>query len=178
MSNFVAIFSLILIVGVTFTSIFVPVEITKEITIAPTLSEITTSTPTTDAPTLEPTLEPTGTPSLAPSLRPSNSPSLAPTLSPVPATDSPSLTPTMSPETCGDCCTAGPYEGDDPPYAYGGPEIDPIIKPNTIWDPTKYFNIWVIEFSGGTLGYAQFPSSSGLSGLPGGGAANTFGLYF
>lgn len=64
-----------------------------------------------------------------------------------------------------------------PPYAYGGPQIEPIIKPNTIWDPTRYFNIWVIQFSGGILGYAQFPSNSGLAGLAAnGGAANTDGI--
>lgn len=35
--------------------------------------------------------------------------------------------------------------------------IDGTIKPNTIWDPTKYFNIWVVYMNDGTLGYAQFP---------------------
>ena len=27
-----------------------------------------------------------------------------------------------------------------------------------VWDPTKYLNIWIGKLSGGTLGYAQFPS--------------------
>ncbi len=54
------------------------------------------------------------------------------------------------------------------------------MKASTQWDPTKYFNIWVVRFGGdlnGILGYAQFPSSSGLSGLnANGGAANTDGV--
>jgi hypothetical protein len=54
------------------------------------------------------------------------------------------------------------------------------MKTTTQWDPTKYFNIWVVNFSGGLgtlLGYAQFPSNSGLSGLnSSGGAANTDGV--
>ena len=54
--------------------------------------------------------------------------------------------------------------------------IDATIKPATIWDPTRYFNIWVVNMSGGVLGYAQFPISSGLAGMPTSGAANTDGV--
>jgi PKD repeat protein len=54
--------------------------------------------------------------------------------------------------------------------------IDATIKPATIWDPTRYLNIWVVNISGGTLGYAQFPVSSGLAGMPGSGSANTDGI--
>jgi len=46
--------------------------------------------------------------------------------------------------------------------------IENDLKPTTIWDPEKYFNIWVVNFGGdldGVLGYAQFPSMSGLTGL-------------
>ncbi len=47
--------------------------------------------------------------------------------------------------------------------------IDEIIKPNTIWPPTQYFNIWTVNFGGfvsrDLLGYAQFPSLSNLPGL-------------
>jgi PKD repeat protein len=54
------------------------------------------------------------------------------------------------------------------------------MKAATSWDPTRYFNIWVLRFGGdlnGVLGYAQFPSSSGLSDLStNGGAANTDGV--
>lgn len=56
-------------------------------------------------------------------------------------------------------------------------QIDNTWKPQTIWDPTKYFNIWVANIQGGILGYAQFPSSSGLGGMPSnGGSANTDGV--
>lgn len=44
------------------------------------------------------------------------------------------------------------------------------MKAATQWDPTRYFNIWVVRFGGdlnGVLGYAQFPNS---------GAANTDGV--
>lgn len=42
---------------------------------------------------------------------------------------------------------------------------DGTVKPSTIWDPTKYFNIWIGDFftnSGGIIGYAKFPASSTL----------------
>lgn len=42
-------------------------------------------------------------------------------------------------------------------------------KASTIWDPTKYLNMWVMRFGGSManiLGYAQFPSGSGLAGMP------------
>jgi PKD repeat protein len=54
--------------------------------------------------------------------------------------------------------------------------IDATIKPATVWDPTRYLNIWVVNISGGILGYAQFPVSSGLAGLTNSGAANTDGV--
>jgi len=62
--------------------------------------------------------------------------------------------------------------------------VEGTLKPNTIWDPTQYFNIWVCAFStsasaelGGVLGYAQFPYGSGLSGLTGvTNTANTDGV--
>lgn len=59
-------------------------------------------------------------------------------------------------------------------------QIEGEVKPNTIWDPSKYFNIWVLDFTGeddNLLGYAQFPSQSNLPGLSAsGGAANTDGV--
>lgn len=62
--------------------------------------------------------------------------------------------------------------------------VENTLKPNTIWDPTQYFNIWVCQFSNsssaelnGILGYAQFPSNSGLGGLNvNGGGATTDGV--
>ena len=47
--------------------------------------------------------------------------------------------------------------------------FDQTVKPASIWDPKKYFNIWVGDFfdpaKGGLLGYATFPVGTGLSGL-------------
>ncbi|AIJ36753.1 T9SS-dependent choice-of-anchor J family protein [Flavobacterium psychrophilum] len=63
------------------------------------------------------------------------------------------------------------------------------MKSNTQWDPTKYLNMWTIRPGGnslsatqnpglsGLLGYAQFPSTSGLTGLnTNGGLAATDGV--
>lgn len=64
-------------------------------------------------------------------------------------------------------------------------EIEGILKPRTIWDPTRYMNIWVGDFMyntnsdlRGVLGYAQFPTGSTLPGLTGGSptTANTDGV--
>ena len=46
--------------------------------------------------------------------------------------------------------------------------IDGILKPQSIWDPSKYLNIWVVNSISPTLGligYATFPEGSGLSGI-------------
>jgi hypothetical protein len=45
--------------------------------------------------------------------------------------------------------------------------IDATIKPNSIWDPTRYFNIWVLDLGSSLLGYATFPNpgTTGLQGL-------------
>ena len=63
-------------------------------------------------------------------------------------------------------------------------DVESTLKPQTSWDPTQYFNIWVANFSSaasadlsGVLGYAQFPSNSGLGGLSSnGGDADTDGV--
>ncbi len=59
-------------------------------------------------------------------------------------------------------------------------EVNSIVKPATIWNPDEYMNMWSVRFGGSSsqiLGYAQFPSSSGLAGLnSNGGAANTDGV--
>lgn len=45
-------------------------------------------------------------------------------------------------------------------------DINNIVKPSTIWNPTQYMNMWSVNFSDNTLlGYAQFPSNSTLGGL-------------
>jgi len=56
--------------------------------------------------------------------------------------------------------------------------INSTVKPNTIWDPTLYMNMWSVQFSDPTLlGYAQFPSNSTLTGLnTNGGSAETDGV--
>jgi|JI102314A1RNA_FD_contig_41_1739749_length_2603_multi_4_in_0_out_0_1 hypothetical protein len=58
--------------------------------------------------------------------------------------------------------------------------VNSTVKPATIWDPTRYMNMWTVRFGGGDtdiLGYAQFPSNSGLDGLNvSGGSANTDGV--
>ncbi len=60
--------------------------------------------------------------------------------------------------------------------------FESVAKPATQWNPDEYLNIWVPETLGETspgfilLGYAQFPTGSGLAGLPAGGAANTDGV--
>jgi hypothetical protein len=68
------------------------------------------------------------------------------------------------------------------PYATA--YIESTVKPGTIWDPTKYFNVWVLQFGGsdlGTLGYAQFPTipsgTNPVTDMVGqGGSANTDGV--
>ncbi|MBK8658308.1 MAG: PKD domain-containing protein [Bacteroidetes bacterium] len=59
-------------------------------------------------------------------------------------------------------------------------DIEAVLKPATIWDPERYCNVWTVRFGGASsslLGYAQFPSSSGLQGLNNnGGSANTDGV--
>jgi PKD repeat protein len=44
--------------------------------------------------------------------------------------------------------------------------MDGTIKPATIWDPTKYFNVWVSDGgTSGLLGYATFPPASTSSAI-------------
>jgi len=64
--------------------------------------------------------------------------------------------------------------------SYTVSDVNSTVKPQTIWDPTKYMNMWTVRFGGSssnTLGYAQFPDNSGLGGLDViGGSANTDGV--
>ncbi len=57
-------------------------------------------------------------------------------------------------------------------------DIENVLKPGTIWDPDKYFNVWVLNFSTSEslLGYAQFPSLSTLAGIPENSPRNTDGV--
>lgn len=74
------------------------------------------------------------------------------------------------------------YDGGLPIWPTGfASSVDSQLKPATIWDPNRYFNIWTVNFGGfvgrGLLGYAQFPSNSDLPGLNDDeGAANTDGV--
>ena len=58
--------------------------------------------------------------------------------------------------------------------------VDQTIKPNTIYQADFFLNIWVVPHyspSVGTLlGYATFPTSSGLSGISSGETATTAGV--
>ncbi len=56
--------------------------------------------------------------------------------------------------------------------------IESTLKPQTYWDPTRYCNIWTVNFGSGSsiLGYAQFPNSS-LTGIgTNNGGASTDGV--
>jgi PKD repeat protein len=53
----------------------------------------------------------------------------------------------------------------NPGTGYLDTYIDGTIKPATIWDPTKYLNIWVLKIEENTLGYATFPAMSTLNGI-------------
>ncbi len=57
--------------------------------------------------------------------------------------------------------------------------IDGTVKPNSIWDPTRYFNVWVTDCASavGLLGYATFPIGTGLVGITGNGTATTDGVW-
>lgn len=61
--------------------------------------------------------------------------------------------------------------------------IDGTVKPQTIWNVTKYLNIWVTDENisasgiGGLLGYATFPPLSTLSGMIGVGTNTTDGFW-
>jgi PKD repeat protein len=59
-------------------------------------------------------------------------------------------------------------------------DIENKLKPNTYWDPNKFYNIWTVKFAAvdaNLIGYAQFPDQSGLPGLQEqGGPAATDGV--
>ncbi|MDO8999772.1 MAG: T9SS type A sorting domain-containing protein [Bacteroidota bacterium] len=54
--------------------------------------------------------------------------------------------------------------------------INNTIKPATIWDPTKYCNMWVLKLQNGLLGYATFPLGTTLPGVTGGGSNTNDGV--
>lgn len=50
-----------------------------------------------------------------------------------------------------------------PPYSQT--YVNNTIKPQSIWDPNQYLNIWVCDLSNFILGFATFPANSTLQGL-------------
>ena len=52
--------------------------------------------------------------------------------------------------------------------------VDNTLKPNTVWDPTRYMNIWICDkaTNSGLLGYATFPAGTSLTGIPAGFVGN------
>ncbi len=63
--------------------------------------------------------------------------------------------------------------------SWAGSALD-AFKPGSIWDPTKYCNIWTATLGAQDLGYAQFPHANGvitgMTGGYGGSTANTDGV--
>jgi PKD repeat protein len=59
-------------------------------------------------------------------------------------------------------------------------QIEGTLKPQTIWNPNLFFNVWTVKFGGVDnllLGYAQFPDQSGLDGINDvGGPSSTDGV--
>lgn len=57
--------------------------------------------------------------------------------------------------------------------------MDGTIKPNTIWDPSLYYNIWVSDVNQnvGILGYATFPGGVNMQGLPTVGNSSDDGIW-
>ena len=63
-----------------------------------------------------------------------------------------------------------------PGAGYSQTQCDNIIKPQTIWDPNRYFNVWVTALGGGLLGYATFPIGTTITGITGNGSSTTDGV--
>ncbi len=57
----------------------------------------------------------------------------------------------------------------------GRTNMETTIKPATIWNPNEYFNIWVTDITG-LLGYAQFPTQTGMLGFTCLGYSGALGL--
>lgn len=57
--------------------------------------------------------------------------------------------------------------------------IESTVKPNSIWDPNRYFNVWLTDCNSsvGLLGYATFPAGSTLTGLSPTGTSSNDGVW-
>lgn len=53
----------------------------------------------------------------------------------------------------------------EPPYTTS--YIRNTVLPDTYWDPNRYMNIWTVAIENDVIGFAQLPSQSTLSDLPG-----------
>ena len=78
--------------------------------------------------------------------------------------------------------TIGPDADPKVPISSSGFQsyFDKTVKPATIWDPDRYFNIWVSDVKStlDLLGYSTFPTGTGLNGLfNGNGTATTDGVW-
>ena len=67
----------------------------------------------------------------------------------------------------------GTFGATNPPFNIN--YIEATIKPNSIWDATKYLNVWVMDLNG-LLGYAQFPDAPNELGVGVNNSANTDGV--
>ncbi|MEM8525362.1 MAG: M43 family zinc metalloprotease [Bacteroidota bacterium] len=55
--------------------------------------------------------------------------------------------------------------------------INNTIKPQSQWNPERYFNVWILDMECGVVGYAQFPEAPSLAGIgTGNGRADSDGV--
>ncbi|MEL7531292.1 MAG: M43 family zinc metalloprotease [Bacteroidota bacterium] len=54
--------------------------------------------------------------------------------------------------------------------------VETFVMPFTIWNTADYMNIYVVELSSNNLGFAQFPDTDSLQGVPNDGGASTDGV--
>ncbi|MEM6343955.1 MAG: M43 family zinc metalloprotease [Bacteroidota bacterium] len=54
--------------------------------------------------------------------------------------------------------------------------VETFVMPFTIWNTAEYMNIYVVDLSGNNLGFAQFPDTDSLQGVPNDGGASTDGV--
>lgn len=46
-------------------------------------------------------------------------------------------------------------------WSAAGGNTDTVLKPETIWDPSRYLNIWTVKFTNSTnLGFSQYPGGN------------------
>ncbi|MEL6650361.1 MAG: zinc metalloprotease, partial [Bacteroidota bacterium] len=60
-----------------------------------------------------------------------------------------------------------------PAFPWSMSTVETFVTPFTIWDTDQYMNIYVVELSGNNLGFAQFPDTDSIQGVPNDCCANT-----